>query len=111
MAPTLEPGDRVYVDRGAYRATSPARGDLVVVRDPTSPHRFLVKRVLGVAGEPVSPGGSLVPARTVYLLGDNSAASRDSRAFGPVPLDLVVGRVWFRYAPPGRREMLTVTFK
>jgi signal peptidase I len=110
MAPTLLPGDRLYVDRAAYRDRPPARGDLVVVRDPSDPRRFLVKRVSFLAGETPSPEYPAVPPGSIYVLGDNPSLSRDSRAFGPVPLDLVVGRAWFRYAPAGRRETLTVTF-
>ena len=35
-----------------------------------------------------------------FVLGDNPANSRDSRAFGPVPADRIIGRVWFRVWPP-----------
>ena len=111
MAPTLLPGDCLYVDRGAYRESPPARGDVVVVRDPEVPRRFLVKRVTFVPGQPPLPDAPRVPPRSVYVLGDNLAESRDSRKFGAVPLELVVGRVWFRYAPAGRRGSVTVTFK
>ena len=37
-----------------------------------------------------------------FLLGDNRADSNDSRAFGPVPADLIKGRAWFRCWPPPR---------
>jgi len=85
MRPTLEPGDYVLVNRWAYRFHSPKRGDLVVVQDPEMPERFLVKRVSDAAG----------PTQ-VRLAGDNRIASRDSRAFGPVPIERVVGKVWIR---------------
>ena len=83
MEPTLNPGDYVLVNRWSYKSGEPARGDLVVVRDPQQPARFLVKRISDVTN-----GGSC------FLAGDNVEFSRDSRAFGPVPKDLVVGRVW-----------------
>lgn len=102
MAPSVLPGDRLYVDRAAYRDRHPAGGDLVVVLDPEDPRRWLLKRV---ALEPIVPAGS------VYVLGDNRPLSRDSRAFGPVPVGSVVGLVWFRYAPSERRGSLTTTFK
>jgi signal peptidase I len=111
MAPTLLPGDRLYVDPAAFREYPPARGDLVVVRDPTLASRFLVKRVAFLAGESPTTEGPPVPARSVYVLGDDPAQSRDSRAFGAVPLEQVVGHAWFRYAPADRRKMLTATFK
>ena len=37
-----------------------------------------------------------------FLLGDNRADSNDSRAFGPVPENLIKGKAWFRCWPPPR---------
>ena len=85
MRPALEPGDYVLVNRWAYRFQPPKRGDLVVVRDPEASERFLVKRVSDATGP-----------TEVQLAGDNRIASRDSRAFGPVPLERIVGKVWIR---------------
>lgn len=85
MRPTLEPGDYVLVNCWAYRVQLPSPGDLVVVEDPEVPTRFLVKRVSETFG-----------AREVHLKGDNEAASRDSRTFGPVALERIVGKVWMR---------------
>jgi signal peptidase I len=102
MRPTLLPGDRLLVDPGAFRSRTPVPGDLVVLRDPEQPDRWLVKRVGQVAGEPL-PDGTRVPEGTVYVRGDDAAESRDSRAFGTAPLALLVGRPWYRYLPPERR--------
>ena len=102
MLPDLRPGDRLLVDPTSYRSRRPRRGEIVVVRDPGDPGRLLVKRVGATEGESVSPGAP-VPTGTVYVLGDVPGRSRDSRSFGPVPLGTVVGRVWYRYAPPDRR--------
>lgn len=88
MQPTLEPGDRVLV----VRWVRPRPGHIVVARDPEQPGRYLVKRVAER-----SVDGSYL------LLGDNRRLSRDSRAFGRVPRTLIVGRVTWRYLPPGRR--------
>ena len=85
MRPTLEPGDYVLVNRWAYRVRPPRRGDLVVVRDPELPDRFLVKRVSEAS-----------PSMKISLAGDNARMSRDSRSFGAVPLDRIVGKVWLR---------------
>ena len=88
MRPALEPGDYVLVNRWAYRVRPPSPGDLIVVVDPEVPTRYLVKRV------------SETQASTqIRLEGDNAAASRDSRAFGAVPLDRIVGKVWLRLKP------------
>ena len=101
MLPTLRPGDRLRVDRNAYRTAPPQAGDLVVAIDPQEPSRWLVKRVAEVL--PAGPG-----ERTprVVLRSDNPARGRDSRVFGPVGLDRLVGRVYRRYAPAGRRGAL-----
>jgi len=82
MEPTLSPGDYVLVNRWSYALHGPVQGDLVVARDPENPTRHVVKRIADVAD------GS------VYLVGDNAALSRDSRTYGAVPRDLLVGRVW-----------------
>jgi mitochondrial inner membrane protease subunit 1 len=97
--PALLPGDRLYVDRRAYRTARPAPGDLVVTRDPERPDRFLVKRVASAESTPSAPS-------SVVLVGDDPTASRDSRQFGPVPLGLLVGRVYRCYHPPDRRREL-----
>lgn len=95
MVPTLLPGDRVLVWRGLGPLRPPIRvGDLVALVDPRDPRRVMVKRVTGVAGLEVS------------VLGDNAAASTDSRHFGPVSAAAVHGRVVYRYLPEERRGRL-----
>jgi signal peptidase I len=106
MAPTLLPGDCLYVDPRAYRERPPAPGEIVVTRDPTLPSRHLVKRIGFVAGGPPPPDGSAVPPGSVYLVGDNPVSSRDSREFGPVPVRLIVGRAYRCYRPPEHRRDL-----
>jgi nickel-type superoxide dismutase maturation protease len=86
MAPSLAPGARVIVNRLAYRLGRPKRGDLVVLRDPRAPERLLLKRIDGARAGGAWP-----------VLGDNAAASTDSRAFGPVGRELIVGKVLFQY--------------
>ena len=84
MSPTLLPGDRLLV-LWSRRART---GDLVVVADPRHDERLMVKRVAGVGPEGVT------------VVGDNPAASTDSRSFGPVAR--VEGRPVYRYHPPER---------
>lgn len=90
MRPTLLPGDRVLVRLGAR----PRAGDVVAVVDPRPPGRTVIKRV---AAGPVDAGAGYV------VLGDNLAASTDSRHFGPVERRAITGRVVWRYWPEGRR--------
>ena len=74
MLPAYAPGDRVLVNRIAYRRRRPRLGDAVVLRDPENLRGYLLKRVaVGDCG-----GDQL------YVLGDNAALSRDSRSFGCV---------------------------
>ena len=88
MEPAYHAGDRIVVNRLAYLRCRPAAGDVVVLRDPERDGHVLVKRVAFDVGRHEA---------AVYVLGDNAEASRDSRAFGPVPVHLVVGKAWFRY--------------
>jgi nickel-type superoxide dismutase maturation protease len=91
MEPTLLDGDWLLVDPDAYLRQAPQAGDLVVVRDPRSPKRVLVKRVVGVK---VGVG--------LTLAGDHPAHRNDGTAIGSVPSDSVVGRPWLRYWPAER---------
>ncbi len=87
MLPTLLPGDRLVM----LRRRRPRVGDIVAVTDPRTPARTLVKRVAAVGAEGVT------------VLGDNPAASTDSRLLGPVPAAAIRGRAVYRYLPDGRR--------
>ncbi len=100
MLPAFFPGDRLRVDPRPGRPL--VRGDVVAVRDPEAPGRLLLKRIAAVGGE-TAPDGSTVPKNALFVVGDRAERSRDSRAFGPVDRDAVVGVVWFRYLPEGRR--------
>lgn len=89
MVPTLRPGDWLLVDPDAFGPRGPMVGDLVVARDPRWQARLIVKRVASVG-----PDGGVV------LCGDAPDASTDSRVFGAVAPDDLLGRPWFRYWPP-----------
>jgi nickel-type superoxide dismutase maturation protease len=86
MTPGLSPGERVLVNRAAYWFSRPRAGDVVVVRDPRRPARLLIKRIEATAG-----------GEGYRVLGDHPEASTDSRAFGPVSRDQILGKVWLRY--------------
>jgi signal peptidase I len=131
MEPTLLPHDRVLVSKFIYRLRTPARGDVIVLRYPRNPERNYIKRVIGLPGERIAiKGGTLyvngrpvkerylnggvvgdygpltVPADTVFVLGDNRNNSEDSRAFGPLKDDLIVGQAILIYWPPQRVRLL-----
>lgn len=119
MSPTLRPGDRVMLNRLAILHRIPQRGELVVLRDPQTSD-LVVKRVVGLPNETVqmgidhafvngnrlsepylmlsakTPVGQLgapvpVPADHFFVLGDNRHNSIDSREFGPVRRENILG--------------------
>ena len=102
MEPTLNANsDLVLLDRVSPRLGRIATGDIVVADSPTRPGETVCKRVAAVAGERV-PGSFLadvVPPGCVWLLGDNRRNSTDSRIYGPVPTDVIKGRVVLRVWP------------
>jgi signal peptidase I len=125
MEPNLHAGQRLIVEKISYRLHSPRRGDIVVLRLPEQRGNFLIKRVVGLPGEMLEIHDGLMfidgqalnepyldqtmhrsmPARripddSIFVMGDNRGFSNDSRSFGPVPLDDVIGRAWIRYWPP-----------
>ena len=87
MEPALVEGDWAIIDRRAYRHQPPGAGDVLMVKDPRLPERTLVKRAAGRDGA------------STRVIGDNAAQSTDSRVFGAVPDELLVGRVRWRYWP------------
>ncbi len=74
------------IDSWAYRDKPPALGDVVVFRHIGS-DKTLVKRIANW------PDGKLQQNNLWYLLGDNANHSRDSRMFGGVKLDDIIGQV------------------
>ena len=53
MLPDFRPGDRVLVNGRAYLYDMPARGDVVITRDPRNHSQFYLKRIVGLPGEQV----------------------------------------------------------
>lgn len=110
MHPTLEAGDWLLVDPLVGRW--PRRGSLVVFREPGS-GTLAVKRVAGRPGDwvPFAEGYLHLADDEAWLLSDADAETTaatghgepvDSRRYGPVPLERLVGRAWFRYGPRTR---------
>jgi signal peptidase I len=128
MEPNLHTQQRVLVEKVSYRfLRAPKRGDIVVIDldKENKSDDMLIKRVIGLPGDTVeirsgevyidgerleeswtinlgggSYGPTTIPPLHVFVMGDNRGASNDSRSFGPVPIDNLVGRAWFSYWPP-----------
>jgi signal peptidase I len=107
MRPAIEPGDWLLVDPTIARW--PRRGTIVVFREPDG-GTLAIKRVAARPGERVAfaegfleladdEAWVLSDATTEETAADGFGEPVDSRRYGPVPLELLVGRVWFRYGP------------
>ena len=90
MTPTLASGAVVMLDPRAYRSQSPQEDEIVVTRHPRNNELQIVKRVAAVIESRIE---SSAPSVGLILASDNAAAGADSRSFGPVALDLVLGKV------------------
>jgi signal peptidase I len=124
MEPNLHTDMRLVVEKISYRLHTPQRGDVVVLRVRPA-DELLIKRVIGLPGDEVAihdgqvyvngqpldepyldqeTRGNLapriVPPLHVFVMGDNRRASNDSRSFGPVHIDNIVGKAWLSYWPP-----------
>ena len=107
MRPAIEPGDWLLIDPTVDHW--PRRGSVVLFREPDG-ETLAVKRVAAGPGDrvPFADGYLELADDEAWLLRDATAEttgaaghgpSVDSRRYGPVPLELLVGRAWFRYAP------------
>lgn len=129
MYPTFDNGDYLIIDELSYRLADPARGDVIVFRYPGDPSVFYIKRVIGLPGETVrvergavtvtATDGSKVTLEEPYVvsedatytlnatlgpeqyfvMGDNRPKSSDSRVWGPLPKEDIVGRAYVRIFP------------
>jgi hypothetical protein len=110
MLPAIAPGDWLLVDPTIRRW--PKRGAVVLFREPDT-GALAIKRVAGRVGAriPFAGGYLVLGPDEAWLEADATprvagaagfGAPIDSHRFGPVPVELLVGRAWFRYGPPGR---------
>ncbi len=95
MQPTLRDGQILAVDLVTYRFNSPERGDVVIVTYAGDDRVRFVKRILGLAGDTVMVNGEpvLLEAGQYYVVGDNRDHSTDSRAYGPIGQEQILGKI------------------
>lgn len=127
MIPTLEEGQRIFVNKTAYIFRSPERGDIIVFkRSPESANEIpLIKRVIGLPGEVIEIESGIVyvdgypleepyirsqpryalrkltiPEENYFVLGDNRNYSKDSHEGWTVPEGNIIGKAWISIWPP-----------
>lgn len=133
MRPTLEDGEFVLVNKMSYRLGVVQRGDIIVFHFPLNPKEELIKRVIGLPGErvsvqnhqvyingqmlnepyiaqaPIYSGEWTVLDGQLFVMGDNRNNSNDSKDWGLLPAENVVGKAILIYWPPPMWNMLKHT--
>jgi signal peptidase I len=128
MEPNFHDWDYLIVDEISYRFREPERGEVVVFKYPNDPSQRYIKRLIGLPGETVevqngnvfifqgeelfrldesdylvntTPGSAHIELGPdeYFVLGDNRIASSDSRSWGALPEDLIIGRALVRVFP------------
>ena len=87
MQPLFQPGEEILIDPNAYKKAMPKVDDLVVAFHPEQTQLEIVKRITSIAED-----------GNVFLLGDNTSHSTDSRNFGTVSLANIIGKVTSRFS-------------
>ena len=95
------PGDTVRLENGSVLVTPP-NGSTERIAEP-----YVVKTVDGRTAPTVPRDQQrtaewTVPAGEYFVMGDNRTVSEDSRIFGPISRDSIIGRAWLRYFPLDR---------
>lgn len=130
MEPNLHSGQLIAVNKLGYLVGTPNRGDVVVLRFPGDPfQKRYIKRLIGIPGDAISfANGAVVvngqPLSESYLpstykttstrfqefhlgadeymaLGDNRPISNDSRIWGFLRRDFIIGKASFVLWPTG----------
>lgn len=124
MRPTLEDGEFVLVNKLSYVFSETKRGDIIVFHFPLNPDEELIKRVIGLPGDrimvqngqvavngvtldepyiaqtPLYSGEWTVEEGYLFVLGDNRNNSNDSKDWGFLPMENIVGKAVLIYWPP-----------
>ena len=128
MEPNFHNGDYLIIDEFSYHFRNPERGEVIVFRYPNDPSQRYIKRVIGLPGETVEvsngkitisdgeskvlreeylPQGSKTPGQEratlkgeeYFVMGDNREFSSDSRTWGSLPEEYIIGKVMVRVFP------------
>jgi signal peptidase I len=129
MDDTFKDGQYLIVDELTYRFREPERGEVLIFRYPKEPSKYFIKRLIGLPGETIvvrddkvtvknaaHPQGVVLDepyaqsrtfgnvtvtleADEYFVMGDNRVVSSDSRVWGPLPKDDLIGRPIVRLTP------------
>jgi signal peptidase I len=128
MEPNFSNNDYLIVDEISYQFDDPQRGDVIVFKSPTYPSQNFIKRIIGLPGEEVlikdgeikiikeekeimlneskyifdETDGDInvsLNGHQYFVLGDNRDSSYDSRRWGLLPKDNIIGKVFLRAWP------------
>jgi signal peptidase I len=127
MQPYFESGQFLIISRAHYNLGEPQRGDIIVFHLPLNKERDFIKRIIGLPSEAIeirdtqiyvdgklliepylnepciaencSDGFWQLAAGQYFVMGDNRNYSSDSRTFGAISREFIVGNVMIRYWP------------
>lgn len=139
MEPHFSSGEYLIVDEVSYRFRTPERGEVVVFKFPGNTSKFYIKRIVGLPGETIKIENNVITIKhkdgkeeilhetyisdpttgslsselsddEYFVLGDNRLVSSDSRKWGPVQSDLIIGRALIRFLPITHFDILPGIF-
>lgn len=131
MLPGLTPDEYVLVNKAVYLFHAPERGDVIVFHYPLDTTRDFIKRIIGLPGDTITvdqtnvwvngvklkepyistsanPTGRTwkIPPNVYFVMGDNRPVSDDSRDWGCVPKDYIVGKAVVVYWPMSNWQLI-----
>ncbi|CAD5126194.1 DgyrCDS14365 [Dimorphilus gyrociliatus] len=101
MEPAIYEKDVLLIENRSVIKEKLRKGDVVIVKSPKNPNVLLCKRITALSGDRISGlfSSKTIPRGHVWIEGDNSRNSSDSRNFGPIPYGLIQSRAFYKIWP------------